>query len=85
MFMVRHTLVDLAEMGSGNTALSPCFRSSCTVSYRDLNIAACADTSFENARSTSEVLRMTHLSWWGEAGDRVTQCQDYSFLPSGVN
>jgi len=59
VFKVRHMLIDLAEMGSENTALSPCFRSCCTARYCDLNIMVCADTSCEKARSISEVLRVT--------------------------
>lgn len=47
-------LIDLAEMGR-RIQLSPGFRSYCTVSYHDLNIAACADTLYEKARSISEV------------------------------
>lgn len=59
MFKVRHMLIDLTEMGSENTALSPCFGSCCTVSYHDLNTVASADTSCDKARSTSEILRVT--------------------------
>lgn len=60
MFKVRHKLIDLAETGLENTALSPCFRICGTVNYRDLNIAARADPSCEKARSISEILRVTY-------------------------
>ena len=53
-------LIDLAEMGSENTALSPCFSSCCTVSYHDLNIVASADISCDEARPISEILRVTY-------------------------
>lgn len=59
LFKFRHMLVDLAGMGSVNIALSPCFRS-CTVSYHELNIMASADTSRDEPRSISEIVRVIY-------------------------
>lgn len=59
MFKVRRMPIDLAEMGSENTVLSPCFGRCCTLSYHDLNIVASADSSCDKAKSISEVSRVT--------------------------
>lgn len=53
MLKVRHTLGDLVEAGLLNVAPSPCFRTCCTVSYRDLNIVPCPDTPCHKGKTHS--------------------------------
>lgn len=60
MLKVRDILIDVAEMGSKNIALTPCFRNCCAVSYCDLNIVASADTSCDKAKSILDILRVTY-------------------------